>query len=108
MARSRDGSLTVAQPEVVLDEARSRFELEDEGQTAFMTFTREGDVVTLVHTEVPDELEGRGVGTALVRGALALLRERGLGVVPRCPFVRSYLERNPDEAASFGIDPSTL
>jgi predicted GNAT family acetyltransferase len=96
------------EPDVVLDEERSRFELEDEGHTAFITFTRDGDVVTLVHTEVPEELAGRGVGTALVRGALAYLREHGLGLVPQCPFVRSYLQREPDEAASFGIDPSTL
>jgi predicted GNAT family acetyltransferase len=98
----------MSEPDVVLNEERSRFELETDGHTAFVTFTRDGDVVTLVHTEVPEALGGRGVGTALVRGALAYLREHGLGLVPQCPFVRSYLQREPDEAASFGIDPSTL
>jgi hypothetical protein len=94
--------------EVVYDEERSRFELDVDGHTAFIEFTRSGDTLTLMHTEVPEALGGRGVGTTLVRGALAAMRERGLGLVPRCPFVRSFLQRNPDEAKSFGIDPSTL
>jgi hypothetical protein len=50
----------------------------------------------MMHTEVPKQLEGRGVGSQLVRGALDIIRKRGLRVVPRCPFVKSYIERHPD------------
>lgn len=98
----------MSKPDVVLSADRSRFELEDEGETAFLRFTREGNAMTLVHTEVPDRLEGRGIGTALVRAAIDYTRGNDLAVVARCPFVVSYLKRHPDEAREIGIDPSTL
>jgi predicted GNAT family acetyltransferase len=51
----------------------------------------------LVHTEVEPRFEGHGLGTRLIAGALADLRQQGLGVVPVCPFVRTYLERHPED-----------
>jgi uncharacterized protein len=98
----------MSEPAVVVNEERSRFELEDEGVTAFIDFTRSGDTITLVHTEVPERLEGRGIGTMLVRFAIAYIRDKGLKVVPRCPFVVSYLKRHPKDAADLGLDPATL
>jgi predicted GNAT family acetyltransferase len=54
------------------------------------------DAVVLVHTEVLPWLEGGGFGARLVAGALDDIRERGLHVVPICPFVRSYIRRHAD------------
>ena len=56
----------------------------------------DGDTITFTHTEVDDEFEGQGVGSALVQGALDDVRERGLRVVVRCPFIREWIERHPD------------
>ena len=98
----------MSKPDVVLNAELSRFELEDEGETAILTFTRDGDAMTLVHTVVPDRLEGRGIGSTLVRAALDHVRENRLSVVPQCPFVVSYLKGHPDEARDVGLDPSTL
>jgi predicted GNAT family acetyltransferase len=95
-------------PEVVLNDERSRFELEDEGATAFLEFERSGDTLTLVHTDVPERLEGHGVGTKLVRFAISYVKDNGLKVVPKCPFVASYLKRHPDEAKTLGLDPASL
>jgi predicted GNAT family acetyltransferase len=53
------------------------------------------DAVTLVHTEISPALEGQGLASKLVAAALADIRERGLRVVPICPFVRAYIRRNP-------------
>lgn len=47
------------------------------------------------HTEVGDDFEGRGVGSALVRGALDDVRRNGLSVQPLCPFVKSWIQRHP-------------
>jgi predicted GNAT family acetyltransferase len=52
--------------------------------------------IALIHTEVDPALEGGGLGTRLVAGALDDIRARGLQVVPICPFVRSYIRRHPD------------
>jgi predicted GNAT family acetyltransferase len=56
------------------------------------------DAVVLVHTEVASAVEGKGVGTRLVAGALEDIRARGLGVVPLCPFVSAYIRRHPEES----------
>jgi predicted GNAT family acetyltransferase len=53
-------------------------------------------VITFTHTEVPPELNGRGIGSTLVRGALEQVRFRGLKVVPKCPFVAAYMGKHPE------------
>ena len=78
--------------------ARQRFELSEQGETAIAAYSREGDAIVFTHTEVPAALEGKGVGTRLVQGALAQVRAAGLKVVPACSFVAAYVERHPDEA----------
>ena len=82
--------------EVVDNQARHRFELEAEGETAFAAYTRADGVITFTHTVVPPALEGRGIGSRLVRGALDLVRQQGLKVVPLCPFVKAYIERHEE------------
>lgn len=54
--------------------------------------------IVFTHTEVPAEMEGRGVGSTLVRFALDDARARDLAVEPQCPFVRSWIERHDDYA----------
>ena len=61
-------------------------------------YQRRGDRVVFTHTEVDPDAEGSGVGSTLVRGALDDVRAHGLRVVPRCSFVRGYIERHPDYA----------
>ena len=61
-------------------------------------YQRQGDQVVFTHTEVDPDAEGGGVGSTLVRGALDDVRAHGLRVVPRCSFVRGYIERHPDYA----------
>lgn len=53
-------------------------------------------VRVFTHTEVDDAFEGHGVGSALARGALDDVRERGMRIRPECPFIRSYMERHPE------------
>jgi uncharacterized protein len=57
--------------------ARSRYELEVDGKVAVAVYTLAPGVVSLVHTEVPAALRGRGVGSRLVAGALADVRRQG-------------------------------
>ena len=86
-------------PDSVRDNSeRNRFELPLDGHTAFSEYRRNGDVLTIMHTEVPPELNGRGIGSALVRGMLDIVRRDSLKVVPRCPFVRAYIDKHPEYA----------
>ena len=50
------------------------------------------------HTEVDDAFEGQGVGSALAAGALDDVRERGLKVVAKCPFIDKYIDKHPEYA----------
>lgn len=52
--------------------------------------------IAFVHTEVPPAHEGQGVGSALVRFALNFARDRGLKVVPICPFFAAFIKNHPD------------
>jgi predicted GNAT family acetyltransferase len=88
----------------ILNEAEGRFELVEDGVLAELTFRRNGSRLVLVHTGVPDALEGRGIGGRLVRAAVDHAIAEGLTIVPRCPFARSWLERHPDVAATASID----
>ena len=75
-----------------------RFELDAESHIAFSEYKRADGVLTIMHTEVPKALEGRGIGSTLIRGVLDTARAQGLKVKPRCPFARAYIERHPEYA----------
>ena len=70
----------------------SRFESGE----AYLSYVRSGDSMDIQHTIVPPELEGQGVGGALVREAVAYAKAEGLTVQPSCSFARGWLERHPD------------
>jgi predicted GNAT family acetyltransferase len=61
-----------------------------------LAYTTDGRKMTILHTGVPLELEGHGIGSRLARAALEYARAHGLRVVPVCPFVRAYLKQHPE------------
>ena len=85
--------------------AASRFELAIGDLVAFVDYRQSGAALVLAHAEVPRELEGRGIGSRLVRGVLELARARGERLVPRCPFIAHYIERHPEYADLVAAGP---
>lgn len=75
--------------------AEQRWQTEVEGRLSLIQYQERDGQVEYLHTEVPAELEGRGIASALTRAALDDARERGLRVLPSCPFVASYIRRHP-------------
>ncbi len=87
---------TAATANAVSDDRQCRrFELDVAGTKAFIDYRRAGNVVTLAYAYVPADLRGRGVGAALIAGALDLVRDRGEKVIPECSYVAAYLARHP-------------
>jgi predicted GNAT family acetyltransferase len=74
----------------------SRYEMDVAGGVAFIRYRRKGNVVTLLHAEVPAALRGRGLGSRMTRATLELIRTQGDRVIARCPFVVAYLEGHPE------------
>jgi len=74
--------------------AHGRFELEVDGHLAVAYYKLSPDEITFTHTEVAPELGGRGIGSKLARGALDLVRARGLKVVAECPFIDSFIGKH--------------
>ena len=76
----------------------SRYELVVDGRLAGIAQYRlNGERITMYHTEVEPEFEGRGLGDELARAALDDVRRRGLVLVPLCPFIAAFIRRHPGE-----------
>jgi predicted GNAT family acetyltransferase len=82
--------------EVTKDEAAGRFQTVVDGYTAELTYRVTGDRMVIKHTGVPPAIEGRGIGSALVRAAVEDAIARDLTIVPLCPFVGAWLGRHPE------------
>ena len=84
-------------PEIRDDPAGHRYVIEvDDEVVGFAEYHLRGGRHFFVHTEIDDEHAGRGLGTALVKGALDDVRAAGGVVVPLCPLVAAYIKRHPE------------
>ncbi len=82
--------------ETIDNKIKQRYELAVDGHTAVSYYKVTDGVVTFMHTEVPAELGGKGIGSKLIAGALDLVRADGLKVVALCPFVKAFLDKHPE------------
>lgn len=76
---------------------KHRFEADlGDGSFAFADYNLIHGKIVFTHTEVPSAHEGHGIGSALIRYALNSARERGLQVIPICPFFAAYIKNHPE------------
>ena len=73
-----------------------RLEIERDGQVAFLEYSLDGNVLELIHTEVPPALRGMGLASSLAQKALDWARENNYRVDVICPFVRQYVTKHPE------------
>ncbi|PYX95469.1 MAG: N-acetyltransferase [Acidobacteria bacterium] len=73
-----------------------RFEIEQDDAVAFLEYSLAGKVLELIHTEVPQTMQGTGAGSSLVRSALEWAREHNVKVDVICPFATQYIKKNPE------------
>jgi uncharacterized protein len=72
------------------------FEMDINGNIAFIGYEEDGDTIILTHTEVPEALEGKGIGSILVTKTLNYIEAEGRKIIAQCPFVASYIKRHPE------------
>jgi predicted GNAT family acetyltransferase len=82
--------------EVRHNSEHDRFESDVDGGMAFVAYIIDGNEITFTHTKVPKEAEGKGIAGKLVAAALAYAREAKLRVIPKCPYVASWMKRHPE------------
>ena len=74
---------------------KQRFELELDGKVAFIVYQLTDQAITMHHTEVPKDLEGKGIGSMLAARALDYCIIHNLKVIPSCPFIADYIGKHP-------------
>lgn len=85
-----------SQVQVTKHADEERYEVNVDGMVAILQYKRDGNSITFFHTEVPGDLEGRGIGGVLTKTALDDARAGLLTVIPRCAFVSAYIKRHPE------------
>ena len=81
---------------IVHNTAAKRFEISLYGRIAFSKYLLVGDKIIIEHTEVPVELEGKGIASRIVSTALNYARAQNLKVMPLCPFTAGFIHRHPE------------
>lgn len=77
------------------DGKKGEFYLELDGiKQASMTYSYAGDDKIIIdHTEVDESLKGQGVGYKLVEASVDFAREKGLKIMPLCPFANAVFNK---------------
>ncbi|HMK62972.1 MAG TPA: GNAT family N-acetyltransferase [Acidimicrobiales bacterium] len=91
-------------PSVTDVPGENRLVVDHQGARAELVYQVDDGRLVLVHTGVPKDLSGRGVGGELVRAAVARAAHDHLTVVPRCPFARRWLKSHPEVVAEAGAE----
>jgi hypothetical protein len=78
------------------NEDRHRFELDVGGKIAFVEYRKSPGAITLVHTVVPPELGGRGIGSKLARAVLDAVRAQGSKLTVECKLIRGYMSKHTE------------
>lgn len=89
-----------AEPQIEIADAAesSRYEIRADGELAgFADYRRDGERIVFPHTEIDPDRGGQGLGTRLVEFAVTDARSQGLEIVPLCPFVKDWVEENPEQ-----------
>jgi hypothetical protein len=73
-----------------------RFEIERDGAVAYLEYTLTDRVLGLIHSEVPENLRGLGIGAALAESALQWARDNHRKVDVVCPLVLDYIAKHPE------------
>ena len=81
--------------EVKHDKQQKRFYIDIKGDNAHLDYSLQDDKIDLYHTFTPPQLRGRGLAGKLVEFAFNYAKENNLKIIPSCPFIPYFLEKNP-------------
>ncbi len=82
--------------------AKNRFEVDLDGKLAMLIYSTSGNLMLMLHTEVPPAFEGRGIAGKMARAALEYAMEKNYTVRSYCTFTTTYIERHPEYQPMLG------
>jgi predicted GNAT family acetyltransferase len=82
--------------EVINNEQEQQFEILSMGEKATLSYRMYKGDIAFMHTLVPKDLEGKGLASALAKGAFAYAEKHNLPVMVYCPFVSVFVQRHPE------------
>lgn len=81
---------------VIDNKEMNRFETEIDGHQAIIEYSVLPNILSLNHIEVDKELAGKGVASEMTEKVLLQIEQRGLKVIPICPFIKKYIQKHPE------------
>jgi predicted GNAT family acetyltransferase len=81
---------------VTNNSVKKQYELLVEDKLARLEYIVAQNRIFLTHTEVPIGLEGRGIGSELIKKVLEDIKTKDMILVPLCPFVAGYIKKHPE------------
>jgi predicted GNAT family acetyltransferase len=89
-------------PQFSNNTARHRFELVEEGLTAFAEYSLRGSQVVIPHVESPMALRGKGTASRLMHAVAEHARSEHVTIMPLCGYARAWFRRHPECADVLG------
>jgi predicted GNAT family acetyltransferase len=81
---------------VINNQQRMQFQAQINGEIAFLEYRLHDGAIALMHTEVPEQMGGHGIGSALVTAGFEYAKAQNLKVKVYCPFVKTWINRHPE------------
>ena len=81
--------------EVVHNKAEERFETWIDGQLSKLDYMQDGNTMVITHVGVHPNHRGQGVAGKITEVALEYAKEKSFRVIPMCPYVATFIRRNP-------------
>ncbi len=78
------------------NEKTQRFQIHEAGELAYLEYRYFKNDIALMHTFVPEVLEGKGIASTLAHYALEWAKENQKPVIVYCPFVAAYLKKHTE------------
>jgi predicted GNAT family acetyltransferase len=85
-------------PKITDNTTAHQYEIHADGWVSFLRYRMVGDAIEYLHSETPEEIQGRGYAGAIAKFALDRDLSIGRRVIPTCPFVKVYIDRHPEYA----------
>jgi predicted GNAT family acetyltransferase len=82
--------------QIINNTERKHYEMEVDGETAYIEYGYYKDIIALVYIFVPEMARGKGISSALMQFALEDIKQQNKKIIVYCPFIAKYIRLHPE------------